>query len=51
MIDEEKDKLVAYLISTEKGRAFIVNIAIKTNSMDKLGKAIKESIDKVVENK
>jgi len=47
LTDEEKDELVARLISTEKGRKWLVNFARETGTMDKLSEAIIESIKNV----
>jgi hypothetical protein len=44
MTDDEKNELLAKLISTETGRQQILQIAKETNSMDKLGEAIITSI-------
>ena len=42
--DEEKDAMVAKLISTKEGREWLVKFAKETGSLDKLGEAIIESI-------
>lgn len=40
MTDEDKCELIAKLISTEEGRKMIIDIAMKSNTMDKLYDAI-----------
>lgn len=44
LCDDEKDAIVRVLISTPEGRAWIIDQAKKTGTMDKLGDAINQSI-------
>lgn len=43
--DEEKDRIVEQLISTDEGRKYIVNLALKTGTMKELGEAIIKTIE------
>jgi hypothetical protein len=45
MTDEQKDKLIAKLISTKEGREKIIQIAKEAATMDKLGEAINECFE------
>lgn len=40
LTDEEKNDILAKLISTKEGRAKIIQVAKDTNTMDQLGQAI-----------
>jgi hypothetical protein len=47
MTNDDKDKLVSQIISTSKGRKWLVKLAKDNGTLDKLGEAIIASIDEM----